>query len=82
MRVRRCARALRISKDPWKDELSRVGEAEVTELNRPQLSVSGPSLAPHQTGQAVLPHPAFRGSFVASLHSGFAIERTLQLPNL
>ena len=54
----------------------------MTELNRPQLSVSGPSLAPHQTGQAVLPHPAFRGSFVASLHSGFAIERTLQLPNL
>ena len=54
----------------------------MTELNRPQLSVSVPSLAPHQIGQADLPHPACRGSFVASLHGGFSIERARQLPNL
>jgi len=32
-------------------------------LNRPQLSVPLLHFAPHQTGRAVFPHPAFRRSF-------------------
>ena len=49
------------------DCLGRAGEAGVAELNQPQASVSGPSLAPHQAGPASLPHQSFRESFVASL---------------
>ena len=49
------------------DCLARAGEAGVARLNQPQVSVSGPSLAPHQAGLAALPRQAFRGSFVASV---------------
>jgi len=42
---------------------SRVSEVEGGGLNRPQLSVPRFHFAPHQTGRAVFPHPAFRGTF-------------------